>query len=53
MALRRVPTQLSGASRRRFALPDSAIEVFYNRMRRHSSLGYYSPGEIEAMAAIA
>lgn len=23
------------------------IEVFYNRQRRHSSLGYVSPGEYE------
>jgi transposase InsO family protein len=29
------------------------IEVFYNRMRRHSTLGYYSPAEFEAMAAVA
>jgi transposase InsO family protein len=28
------------------------IEVFYNRMRRHSTLGYYSQAEFEAMAAI-
>ena len=29
------------------------IAVFYNRMRRHSTLGYYSPAEFEAMAAVA
>lgn len=29
------------------------IEVFYNRTRRHSTLGYYSPAEFEAMAAVA
>ncbi len=29
------------------------IEVFYNRMRRHSTLGYRSPAEFEAMAAVA
>jgi putative transposase len=29
------------------------IEVFYNRMRRHSTLGYYSPAEFEAMAVVA
>ncbi len=29
------------------------IEVFYNRMRRHSTLGYYSPAEFEQMAAVA
>jgi transposase InsO family protein len=29
------------------------IEVFYNRMRRHSTLGYYPPAEFEAMAAVA
>lgn len=23
------------------------IEVFYNRMRRHSTLGYYSPAELK------
>ncbi|MBI4444312.1 MAG: IS3 family transposase, partial [Acidobacteria bacterium] len=27
------------------------IEVFYNRQRRHSSLGYVSPAEFEASAA--
>ena len=26
------------------------IEVFYNRVRRHSTLGYRSPAEFEAMA---
>jgi putative transposase len=26
------------------------IEVFYNRTRRHSTLGYRSPAEFEAMA---
>jgi transposase InsO family protein len=25
------------------------IEVFYNRVRRHSTLGYRSPAEFEAM----
>ena len=29
------------------------IEVFYNRMRRHSTLGYYSPAEFEAMRKVA
>lgn len=29
------------------------IEVFYNRIRRHSTLGYYSPAEFETMAAVA
>ncbi len=29
------------------------IEVFYNRMRRHSTLGYYSPAEFEAMTVVA
>ena len=29
------------------------IEVFYNRMRRHSTLGYYSPAEFEARTAVA
>lgn len=29
------------------------IEVFYNRQRRHSTLGYRSPAEFEAMAAVA
>lgn len=29
------------------------IEVFYNRMRRHSTLGYNSPVEYEARAAVA
>jgi transposase InsO family protein len=27
------------------------IEVFYNRMRRHSTLGYYSPADFEARTA--
>lgn len=27
-------------------------EVFYNRLRRHSTLGYHSPAEYEAMAAV-
>jgi len=26
------------------------IEVFYNRQRRHSTLGYRSPAEFEAMS---
>ena len=29
------------------------IEVFYNRKRRHSTLGYDSPAEYEARAAVA
>ena len=29
------------------------IEVFYNRMRRHSTLGYDSPAEFEARTAVA
>jgi len=29
------------------------IEVFYNRQRRHSTLGYHSPAEYEARAAAA
>jgi len=29
------------------------IEVFYNRQRRHSTLGYHSPAEYEAQAAVA
>lgn len=29
------------------------IEVFYNRQRRHSTLGYRSPAEIEARVAVA
>ena len=29
------------------------IEVFYNRLRRHSTLGYYSPAEFEARMAVA
>ncbi|HQR16608.1 MAG TPA: IS3 family transposase [Nitrospira sp.] len=28
------------------------IEVFYNRLRRHSTLGYSSPAEFEARAAV-
>ena len=42
---------------RRFTTRDQArnelfdyIEVFYNRQRRHSSLGYLSPGDFEAAA---
>ena len=29
------------------------IEVFYNWLRRHSTLGYYSPAEFEARTAVA
>ena len=29
------------------------IEVFYNRQHRHSTLGYHSPAEYEAKAAVA
>jgi transposase InsO family protein len=29
------------------------IEVFYNRQRRHSTLGYRSPAEFEAMMKVA
>jgi putative transposase len=29
------------------------IEVFYNRTRRHSTLGYHSPAEYESRAAVA
>lgn len=29
------------------------IEVFYNRKRRHSTLGYHSPAEYEARTAVA
>jgi transposase InsO family protein len=29
------------------------LEVFYNRLRRHSTLGYYSPAEFEARTAVA
>jgi putative transposase len=42
------------------ATPDEAtqdifeyIEVFYNRRRRHSTLGYYSPAKFEARTAVA
>jgi len=28
------------------------IEIFYNRLRRHASLGYVSPAEFEARTAI-
>ncbi len=30
-----------------------SIEVFYNRLRRHSTLGYDSPAEFEARPAVA
>ena len=41
--------------RREEATPDifEYIEVFYNRLRRHSTLGYASPAEFEARAAVA
>lgn len=29
------------------------IEVFYNRHRRHSTIGYHSTAEYEAKAAVA
>lgn len=29
------------------------IEVFYNRQRRHSTLGYRSPAKFEAMSKVA
>lgn len=29
------------------------IEVFYNQQRRHSTLGYHSPAEYGATAAVA
>ena len=29
------------------------LEVFYNRQRRHSTLGYHSPAEYEAREAVA
>ena len=29
------------------------IEVFYNRQRRHSTLGYQTPAELEARTAVA
>jgi len=45
---------------RRYATRDDArqdifeyIEVFYNRQRRHSTLGYHSPAEFEARMAVA
>jgi transposase InsO family protein len=45
---------------RRYAIREEAtqdifeyIEVFYNRKRRHSTLGYDSPAEYEARAAVA
>ena len=45
---------------RRYATRDEAkqdvfewIEVFYNRQRRHSTLGYRSPAEFEAMSKVA
>jgi putative transposase len=45
---------------RRYLMRDEArqdifewIEVFYNRQRRHSTLGFRSPAEFEAMAKVA
>jgi transposase InsO family protein len=45
---------------RRYATSEEAkqdifeyIEVFYNRQRRHSTLGYRSPAEFEAMNKVA
>jgi putative transposase len=45
---------------RRYATREEAIqdifeyiEVFYNRQRRHSTLGYHSPAEYEARTAVA
>ncbi len=29
------------------------IEIFYNRLRRHSGIGYVAPAEFERMAALA
>jgi transposase InsO family protein len=29
------------------------IDVFYTRLRRHSTLGYYSPAEFDARTAVA
>lgn len=29
------------------------IEVFYNRLRRHSGIGYVAPAEFERMTALA
>ncbi len=29
------------------------IEIFYNRLRRHSSIGYVAPAEFERMTALA
>jgi len=47
-------------SHRRYRTRDEAtqdifeyIEVFYNRLRRHSTLGYASPAEFEARTAVA
>ena len=49
-----------GVYHRQYATRDEAtqdifeyIEVFYNRQRRHSILGYHSPAEYAARAAVA
>jgi transposase InsO family protein len=49
-----------GGSIRHYATREEAkpdifeyIEVFYNRKRRHSTLGYQSPAEYEARTAVA